>query len=147
VAAAKADDSADAAIGNVTGSNAVNVFLGLGLPWLMASCFWDFGSPDQAAKEEWVLKYASDETIYTGYIEGKVIGDVAPAFVVLSGALGPSVGIFCVCAVVCVALLSYRRRTVGGELGGDLDLAKKHAAFLTALWVVYIVGSVLTTPP
>lgn len=30
------DDSADAAIGNVTGSNSVNVFLGLGLPWLLA---------------------------------------------------------------------------------------------------------------
>mmetsp|Transcript_32344 Transcript_32344/g.62174 ORF Transcript_32344/g.62174 Transcript_32344/m.62174 type:complete len:898 (-) Transcript_32344:491-3184(-) len=28
--------NADAAIGNVTGSNSVNVFLGLGLPWLMA---------------------------------------------------------------------------------------------------------------
>lgn len=30
------DDSADAAITNVTGSNSVNVFLGLGLPWTMA---------------------------------------------------------------------------------------------------------------
>lgn len=60
MAAAQADDSADAAIGNVTGSNAVNVFLGLGMPWLMASVFWDYGAPDQAAKEEWVLKYASE---------------------------------------------------------------------------------------
>lgn len=34
--AAVHDDSADAAIGNVTGSNSVNVFLGLGLPWLLA---------------------------------------------------------------------------------------------------------------
>lgn len=31
------DDTADAAIGNVTGSNSVNVFLGLGLPWLLGS--------------------------------------------------------------------------------------------------------------
>jgi len=30
------DDTADAACGNVTGSNSVNVFLGLGLPWTMA---------------------------------------------------------------------------------------------------------------
>jgi len=30
-------DSADSAVGNVTGSNSVNVFLGLGLPWLIAS--------------------------------------------------------------------------------------------------------------
>ena len=39
MAVLKADDSADAAIGNVTGSNAVNVFLGLGMPWLIASIF------------------------------------------------------------------------------------------------------------
>lgn len=34
------DDTADAAIGNITGSNAVNVFLGLGLPWVIASCYY-----------------------------------------------------------------------------------------------------------
>jgi len=33
------DDTADAAITNVTGSNSVNVFLGLGVPWLMATCY------------------------------------------------------------------------------------------------------------
>ncbi|OWF55905.1 Sodium/calcium exchanger 3 [Mizuhopecten yessoensis] len=31
---------ADTAVGNVTGSNAVNVFLGLGLPWTMAAVYW-----------------------------------------------------------------------------------------------------------
>lgn len=36
MAAAKHDDSADNAIGNVTGSNSVNVFLGLGLPWTIS---------------------------------------------------------------------------------------------------------------
>ena len=39
-AAATAERTADNAIGNVTGSNSVNVFLGLGLPWLIASIFW-----------------------------------------------------------------------------------------------------------
>jgi len=34
--AANQDNYADAAIGNVTGSNSVNVFLGLGLPWVIA---------------------------------------------------------------------------------------------------------------
>jgi len=33
------DDTADAAITNVTGSNSVNVFLGLGIPWTMATCY------------------------------------------------------------------------------------------------------------
>ena len=31
--------SADSAIGNITGSNAVNVFLGLGLPWLIGAIY------------------------------------------------------------------------------------------------------------
>lgn len=34
------DPTADNAIGNVTGSNSVNVFLGLGLPWFIAACYW-----------------------------------------------------------------------------------------------------------
>lgn len=39
-AAAVGLDSADAAIGNITGSNAVNVFLGLGLAWTCGSIYW-----------------------------------------------------------------------------------------------------------
>ena len=34
--AARESSHADAAVGNVTGSNSVNVFLGLGLPWVIA---------------------------------------------------------------------------------------------------------------
>ena len=33
-------ETADSAIGNVTGSNSVNVFLGLGLPWMIASIYY-----------------------------------------------------------------------------------------------------------
>jgi len=39
VEATISDDTADAAITNVTGSNSVNVFLGLGLPWTMAAVY------------------------------------------------------------------------------------------------------------
>merc|ERR1719375_704137 len=38
--AAQQDPTADASIVNVTGSNSVNVFLGLGLPWTMGAVFW-----------------------------------------------------------------------------------------------------------
>ncbi len=38
--AAKKEKTADNAIGNVTGSNSVNVFLGLGLPWVIAAIYW-----------------------------------------------------------------------------------------------------------
>lgn len=37
--AATSEDYADAAIGNVTGSNSVNVFLGLGLPFVIATIY------------------------------------------------------------------------------------------------------------
>ena len=34
------EKTADNSIGNVTGSNSVNVFLGLGLPWVIATIYW-----------------------------------------------------------------------------------------------------------
>mmetsp|Transcript_39357 Transcript_39357/g.47705 ORF Transcript_39357/g.47705 Transcript_39357/m.47705 type:complete len:739 (+) Transcript_39357:244-2460(+) len=37
--AAVQEETADAAIGNVTGSNSVNVFLGIGLPWTIAAIY------------------------------------------------------------------------------------------------------------
>ena len=40
MAAAKNSETADSAIGNITGSNSVNVFLGLGLPWVIASMYF-----------------------------------------------------------------------------------------------------------
>ena len=38
--AAQSSEDADSAIGNITGSNSVNVFLGLGLPWTLACIYW-----------------------------------------------------------------------------------------------------------
>jgi len=37
MSAARSSETADAAIANITGSNSVNVFVGLGLPWLYAT--------------------------------------------------------------------------------------------------------------
>lgn len=37
--AAAQDQYADASVGNVTGSNAVNVFLGIGIAWSMAAIY------------------------------------------------------------------------------------------------------------
>eukprot|EP00967_Tisochrysis_lutea_P018437 scaffold20905_cov15-Tisochrysis_lutea.AAC.1 len=34
------DETADAAIGNITSSNSANVFLGLGLPWIIAAGYF-----------------------------------------------------------------------------------------------------------
>lgn len=38
--AAQNEKTADNAIGNITGSNSVNIFLGLGLPWVFATIYW-----------------------------------------------------------------------------------------------------------
>lgn len=39
--AATQDQYADASVGNVTGSNAVNVFLGIGVAWSIAAVYWE----------------------------------------------------------------------------------------------------------
>ena len=45
--AAQTSPTADSAIGNVTGSNSVNVFLGMGLPWVLGAGYWhiNFDAP------------------------------------------------------------------------------------------------------
>merc|ERR1712159_257254 len=52
-AAAVQDPYADASIGNVTGSNSVNVFLGLGMPWAIGAAYW----AGEGATVEWKAKY------------------------------------------------------------------------------------------
>ena len=66
--AAVSDPTADAAVGNVTGSNAVNVFLGLGLPWLIGALYW--ASKGQTA--EWAAKYPHLDKQYQGLIQALV---------------------------------------------------------------------------
>ena len=112
--AALADATADAAVGNVTGSNAVNVFLGLGLPWMCAAAFWSTfaRAPDEAA---WRARYR-DEPWYS---EGMPV-----AFAVPAGDLGFSVAVFSGCAAACIGVLVWRRHAYGFELGGPLRPAR-----------------------
>merc|ERR1711992_166464 len=44
--AAIEDETADNSVGNVTGSNAVNVFLGIGIAWSMAAIYHETGCGD-----------------------------------------------------------------------------------------------------
>ena len=39
------DPTADNSLGNVVAANAIGVFLGLGWPWLVASCYWQYVDP------------------------------------------------------------------------------------------------------
>lgn len=147
-AAALSDDTADAAIGNVTGSNAVNVFLGLGLPWLMAGCYWDFGSHSDQDMFDWHSKYKDTKSPALkklvkkcAGIDGKY-GGCTPVFAIEAGSLGPSVGIFVVCALCAVGILAWRRKKFGMELGGPQPYANYSAAGFIVLWMVYIGGSI-----
>merc|ERR1719203_1475718 len=55
--AATMDPYADASIGNITGSNSVNVFLGLGIPWTMAAVYW----MAMGATDEWKRHFDDGE--------------------------------------------------------------------------------------
>lgn len=116
--AAQQEKYADAAVGNVTGSNSVNVFLGLGLPWVIA-CI-----------------YESTRELQPGETEN--LGYFVPA-----GSLGFSVVVFIVCALLCVATLLIRRWKVGGELGGGKNGRLGSLCFLVFLWLVYIIMSIM----
>ncbi|KAB7507979.1 Sodium/calcium exchanger 2 [Armadillidium nasatum] len=86
--AAVQEKYADNAVGNVTGSNSVNVFLGLGLPWLIAAIYHQVNGTE---------------------------------FIVKSGGLGFSVGVFTGLSVVCLAVIIARRFLAcsgKAELGG-----------------------------
>merc|ERR1719174_1250456 len=53
--AATQDETADNSVGNVTGSNSVNVFLGLGLPWLIACGANSSYTPPNVDGTEWLM--------------------------------------------------------------------------------------------
>lgn len=109
--AARGSKNADSAIGNITGSNSVNVFLGLGLPWVIATIY------NRA-------KYDQD-------------------YVVPAGTLGFSVVLFLCTSLICFAVIVLRRVFIGGELGGPFIPKVLSAAILIALWLIYIIVSIL----
>jgi len=104
--------TADDAVGNVTGSNSVNVFLGIGFPWLISSAY-------QLSKGE--------------------------DFIVVSPGFGLSVMVFCISACICLGTLMLRRFYVGGELGGDKNIANATAGMYICLWFAYIIISSFRT--
>ena len=66
-----------------------------------------------------------------------------PAFAVPAGALGLSVTVFCVCALICFSVLILRRKWYGFELGGPAKPAQYTACLLVGLWLTYVVASII----
>lgn len=114
MSAARSSEYADAAIGNITGSNSVNVFLGLGLPWVIAAIYFD----------------SNQERLGRPYY-------------VPAGEVAYSVYVFLICALLCFAILIARRIIIGGELGGPKLSRYLSFWILTLLWCIYIVMSIL----
>ena len=129
--AAREEPFADNSLGNITGSNSVNVFLGLGLPWAVAALYWAVVSPPKEA--EWRHVY-HQETWYTP--------ELPVGFAVPAGSLGFSVVVFSVCAVLTLGILFLRRATLGVELGGNPGLASWTAGFFVLLWLLYVALSI-----
>merc|ERR1711865_353608 len=136
--AATADETADNAIGNVTGSNSVNVFLGLGLPWLIA-CGANSGYQPPLVPGSEVIDGVKQKVTIDGI---DIVFDEG-AFPVLAGTIGSSVVLFCICAIACIGTFYIRRWTGCGELGGPAGPRKITGFFFICLWMVYIVVSSL----
>lgn len=101
----------------------MNVFLGLGLPWVIAST-WESNTPEQGE----------------GGIGGK--GYSTDTYFVPARTLGFSVLVFIITACIAILVLIVRRRVVGGELGGSQTGRTLSAAGLTSLWFIYIIMSI-----
>jgi solute carrier family 8 (sodium/calcium exchanger) len=134
--AATMDPYADASLGNVTGSNSVNVFLGIGLSWTVAAVYWKMHDGDEY----------TEATIEGGLIELSSLkkatynGD----FKTCAGSIWFNLTVFVINALCAIQHLFARRKKWGGELGGP----KKgffgqyfSAGFLVFQWFVYIGAS------
>lgn len=113
--AAIQDKYADSSIGNVTGSNAVNVFLGIGVAWSVAAIYHAImGTPGGFEVSPGTLAFSV--TIFC--VEA------------------------CVCIGV---ILLRRLPFVGGELGGPMRYKIPTCLLLSLLWLIYLVLSSLET--
>lgn len=95
------------------------MFLGLGLPWVIATLWEENTTPEEK-----------------GY-------DSKGKYFVPSESLGFSVVVFIFCAFLCILLLVVRRFVVGGELGGSPAGRTASAAFLFCLWLFYIIMCII----
>jgi len=125
---------ADDSVGNVTGSNSVNVFLGLGLPWMIAALYWTVNGQT----DDWKDMYAEDQD--TAWYKSELCQN--GCFVVKAGSLTFSVTVYTICAFTAIVILYARRKFCGGELGGPKMAAWVTAIGLVFLWVIYVALSI-----
>ncbi|CAF3411097.1 unnamed protein product [Rotaria socialis] len=106
--AAKNSKTADDAIGNVTGSNSVNVFLGLGLPWLIAASYWESKNLPFTVKA----------------------GDLSFSVLVFS--------VCCILSMSVLIIRRYASVFGNAELGGPVIPKYVCSIFFICLWIGYL---------
>ncbi|KAL4603515.1 hypothetical protein ACB092_10G129000 [Castanea dentata] len=110
--AAERQTTADSAIANITCSNSVNIYVGIGIPWLI-------------------------DTAYNFVVYGE------PLQIQNAEGLSFSLLVFFATSVGCIAVLVYRRVTLGAELGGPRLWAWVTCVYFMLLWIIFVVLSSL----
>jgi solute carrier family 8 (sodium/calcium exchanger) len=170
--AAEIDPYADNSIGNVTGSNSVNVFLGCGLAWSIGAIHWyflkfdepatvmaqvyknpDWKPRDDSVHDAWLVSFAGMEDVVKdnvlkalGCEKDKACKADSHPFMVPSGSLWFNLLVFSINALLAILLLYIRRVKFGGELGGPKGgFLGQHmsGAILVCQWFSYIILSSL----
>jgi len=145
-AAAIMDPYADNSIGNVTGSNSVNVFIGIGLSWGMAAWYWESIPPNEA----WLGRFASlDQSQKDNVLDVMGCADIVncqsnSVFITPAGSIWFNLMVFSVNAFFAIQHLFARRKKFGGELGGPKwGVMGQYfsAGFLLFQWFLYILAS------
>jgi len=116
-AAAVNEKTADNAIGNVTGSNSVNVFMGLGIPWIIASIYHAVYNPEKGFKVE------------AGALSFSVV------LYTMCAILG----------IGLIMLRRFLPCFGSSELGGPKGPKYCSSFFLIMLWLLYVIFSSLQT--
>ncbi|KAK0580268.1 hypothetical protein LWI29_000110 [Acer saccharum] len=104
--------TADSAIANITCSNSVNIYVGIGVPWLINTAY-----------------------NFIAYRE--------PLRIQNAEGLSFSLLVFFSTSVGCIAVLVFRRLTLGAELGGPRFWAWVTCVYFMLLWVIFVVLSSL----
>ncbi|KAK7507405.1 hypothetical protein BaRGS_00001340 [Batillaria attramentaria] len=112
-AAAINEKWADSSIGNINGSNAVNVFLGMGLPWLISTIYWKIEG--------------GKLTVHTGSLGFSVM----------------LFAVFALMTITILMIRRNLKMFGHAELGGPKQTKIVSAVIITMFWVVYIIMSSL----
>jgi len=127
--AAEQDEYADSSVTNVTGSNSVNVFMGLGIPWMIGSIYWS----QQGRTQEWVNRISTQ-------FDGKqlVLDHPEGGLIHYGDELGVSLMTYSSAAFVALGILHWRRKKIGGEFGGPDFYKYGTTAVFFSLWGIYV---------